>query len=264
MPSPASPPPCPPWSPPTTSSSCASVSLTGPRSFAKARPGRKTAALRATAPVIRSFPIVVCSFYLTALAVIRGPIPANVRSASGRDKGNRLRGKVRAVVLFAERRGCEANDNPSRANDSARPTTEPRMPCLPRIRSLLVFCAVPARTRNQGEHAMRRITKCLAVLGAVLTLSAASARAEQPASAEPVKLSDQDLDRVSGGDGSLLNLNAFLNITLKNIFVTVNVSNVPINAGVAVQANALGTAAQTATVQALQSVTQLQTMPGLQ
>jgi hypothetical protein len=110
---------------------------------------------------------------------------------------------------------------------------------------------------------MRRITKCLAVLGAALTLSAASARAEQPASAEPLKLSDQDLDQVSGGDGTLLDLNAFLNVTLKNIFVTVNVSNVPINAGLAVQANALGTAAQTATVQALQSVTQLQTMPGI-
>jgi len=124
--------------------------------------------------------------------------------------------------------------------------------------------ATRAESKTKGEHAMRRITKCLAVLGAVLTLSAASARAEQPASAGPVKLSDQDLDQVSGGDGSLLNLNAFLNITLKNIFVTVNVSNVPINAGLAVQANALGTAAQTATVQALQSVTQLQTMPGLQ
>jgi hypothetical protein len=110
---------------------------------------------------------------------------------------------------------------------------------------------------------MRRIAKCLAVLGAVLTLSAASARAEQPTSAGPVKLSDAALDQVSGGDGSLLDLNAFLNVTLKNIFVTVNVSNVPINAGLAVQANALGTAAQTATVQALQSVTQLQTLPGL-
>jgi predicted secreted protein len=111
---------------------------------------------------------------------------------------------------------------------------------------------------------MRRITKCLAVLGAALTLSAASARAEQPASAGPVKLSDADLDQVSGGDGSLLDLNAFLNITLKNIAVTVNVANVPINAGLAVQANALGTAAQTATVQALQSVTQLQSFPGFQ
>ena len=78
------------------------------------------------------------------------------------------------------------------------------------------------------------------------------------------KLSDADLDQVSGGDGSLLDLHAFLNITLKNIAVTVNVANVPINAGLAVQANALGTAAQTATVQALQSVTQLQSFPGFQ
>jgi hypothetical protein len=42
----------------------------------------------------------------------------------------------------------------------------------------------------------------------------------------------------------------------------VNLSNVPINAGVVVQANALGTAAQTATVQALQEVTQLQSFTG--
>jgi hypothetical protein len=106
------------------------------------------------------------------------------------------------------------------------------------------------------------IPKCLAVLGAALTLSAASARAEQPASTGPVTLSDHELDQVSGGDGSLLDLNALLNITLKNISVLVNVSNVPINAGVAIQANALGSAAQTATVQALQSVTQFQTLPG--
>jgi hypothetical protein len=111
---------------------------------------------------------------------------------------------------------------------------------------------------------MPRIAKYLAATFAVLTLTAASARAGQPASDEPVKLSDHELEEVSAGDGSLLDLNAFLNITLKNIAVTVNVSNVPINAGVAVQANALGTAAQTATVQALQSVTQLQTFPGFQ
>jgi hypothetical protein len=137
------------------------------------------------------------------------------------------------------------------------------MSCLPGNGFLLVFCAQPAREpETKEEQTMRRIAKRLAVLGAALTLSAASARAEQPASAGPQKLSDEDLDQVSGGDGSLLDLNAFLNITLKNIFVTVNVSNVPINAGLAVQANALGTAAQTATVQALQSVTQLQTFPG--
>src|SRR3954470_17159969 len=160
MPNPASPPPCPPWSPPTTSSSCASVSLTGPRSFAKARPGRKTAALRATAPVIRIFPIVVFSFYLTALAVIRGPIPATYGPLPAATRGTAPGEKVRAVVLFAEQRGCEANDNPSSANDSARATTEPRMPCLPGIRSLLVFCARPRglekqrRTCDAKDHEM--------------------------------------------------------------------------------------------------------------
>jgi hypothetical protein len=109
---------------------------------------------------------------------------------------------------------------------------------------------------------MRTIAKCLAATLAVIALPLASARAEQPAQSGPVKLSDHELEQVSAGDGALLDLNAFLNITLKNIAVTVNVSNVPINAGIAVQANALGTAAQTATVQALQSVTQLQTFPG--
>jgi hypothetical protein len=117
-------------------------------------------------------------------------------------------------------------------------------------------------SKRREKHAMRSITKRLAVLGAVLALPLAAARAEQPASSGPVKLSDHELEQVSAGDGSLLDLNAFLNVTLKNIAVTVNVSNVPINAGLAVQANALGTAAQTATVQALQSVTQLQTFPG--
>jgi hypothetical protein len=43
----------------------------------------------------------------------------------------------------------------------------------------------------------------------------------------------------------------------------VNVANVPLNVGAAVQLNALGSAAQTATVQALQSVTQLQTLAPL-
>lgn len=80
----------------------------------------------------------------------------------------------------------------------------------------------------------------------------------------PVKLTDADLEQVSGGDGSLLNLLANLNITLKNIAVTVNVSNVPINLGVAVQANALGQAIQSATVMAGQQVTQAQSLPTFQ
>ena len=81
--------------------------------------------------------------------------------------------------------------------------------------------------------------------------------------AEPVKLADSELEQVTGGDGSLLNVPANINIILKDISVVVNVSNVPINAGVAVQANLLGSAAQTASVTALQSVTQLQTLAPL-
>jgi len=109
---------------------------------------------------------------------------------------------------------------------------------------------------------MPGIASYLAALGAALLLPLAAARAEQPAVGEPARLSDHELEEVSAGDGSLLDLNVFLNVMLKNISVIVNVSNVPINAGVAVQANALGSAEQTATVSALQSVTQLQTFPG--
>jgi hypothetical protein len=93
-----------------------------------------------------------------------------------------------------------------------------------------------------------------------LGLCATPVLAAQPP-AGPVKLSDADLEQVSAGDGSLLNLLANLNITLKNIAVTVNVSNVPINLGAAVQVNALGQAIQSATVMAGQQVTQAQTLP---
>jgi len=111
---------------------------------------------------------------------------------------------------------------------------------------------------------MTSIGKYLAAVGAALiAIPAAASAAERPASEEPVTLADHELDQVVAGDGSLLNLPLNLNLLLKDITVTVNVSNVPINAGVALQANVLGTAAQTATVQALQSVTQLQTLPGM-
>jgi hypothetical protein len=107
---------------------------------------------------------------------------------------------------------------------------------------------------------MRRIAVIALVLGALAT----PALAADGAQAGPAKLSDAELDQVSGGDGALLNLLANLNITLKNIAVTVNVSNVPINLGVAVQANALGQAIQSATVLAGQQVTQAQTLPSFQ
>ena len=109
---------------------------------------------------------------------------------------------------------------------------------------------------------MHRMSKCFLALAAALLLPLAAARAGQPDPSGPARLSDQELEDVSAGDGSLLDLNAFVNVMLKNIAVTVNVSNVPINVGAAVQANALGSAEQTATVSALQSVTQLQTFPG--
>src|SRR5919204_4267254 len=111
---------------------------------------------------------------------------------------------------------------------------------------------------------MTRVWKFLATVGvALIAIPAAAWAAERPVSEAPVKLADHELDQVVAGDGSLLDLPLNLNLTLKNINVTVNVSNVPINAGVALQANVLGTAAQTATVQALQSVTQIQYLPGL-
>jgi hypothetical protein len=107
---------------------------------------------------------------------------------------------------------------------------------------------------------MTHVIRYLAAVGAVLTLAGSPALALAQAS-EPVTLSDHELDQVAAGEGSLLDLNLKLNVLLKNIAVTVNVSNVPINAAVVVQANALGSAAQTATVQALQEVTQVQQFP---
>jgi hypothetical protein len=110
---------------------------------------------------------------------------------------------------------------------------------------------------------MIHLVRYLAAGGAALMLTVSPALAAEQAatSSEPVELTDHELDQVAAGDGSLLDLNLFVNVMLKNIAVTFNVSNVPINAGVAVQANALGTAAQTATVQALQEVTQVQSLP---
>ena len=103
--------------------------------------------------------------------------------------------------------------------------------------------------------------KRIAVVAIMLGLCATPVLAAEQSSGGPVKLSDADLEQVSAGDGSLLNLLANLNITLKNIAVTVNVSNVPINLGAAVQVNALGQAIQQATVMAGQQVTQAQTLP---
>jgi hypothetical protein len=108
-----------------------------------------------------------------------------------------------------------------------------------------------------------KLMKFPAVALAAVVLFPALAMAGESSKAEPVKLDDAALEQVSGGDGSLLNLPANINIILKDISVVVNVSNVPINAGVAAQVNLLGSAEQTASVTALQSVTQLQTIAPL-
>src|ERR671934_2073410 len=103
---------------------------------------------------------------------------------------------------------------------------------------------------------MKRIAKmalALAVIGTPVL-----AAEQSPDASAPVKLADNELDQVTGGDGSLLNMPMNVNILLKDITVTVNVSNVPINAAVAIQANALGQAIQNATVTAGQQVTQAQ------
>ncbi len=110
------------------------------------------------------------------------------------------------------------------------------------------------------HEAMKSLAAALAALVVFPAVAMAKGNAD---TAAPVKLEDAQLDQVSGGDGTLLNLPANINVILKDISVVVNVSNVPINAGAAVQVNALGSAAQTATVQALQSVTQLQTLAPL-
>ena len=106
---------------------------------------------------------------------------------------------------------------------------------------------------------MRCIGRLVAI-AAALTASATPVLAAgiDHNQAEPAKLSDNQLDQVKGGDGSLLNVPINLNVMLQNIAVTVNVSNVPINAAVAVQANALGQSIQNATVLAGQQVTQAQ------
>jgi biotin carboxyl carrier protein len=103
--------------------------------------------------------------------------------------------------------------------------------------------------------AMMMMTVALPLAGAV------PARAAEPAaSPEPVTLADDQLDQVTAGAGSLLDLNLNVAVLLKNIDVAVNISNVPVNAGVAVQANVLGEAIQNATVVVGQQVTQGQSL----
>jgi hypothetical protein len=107
---------------------------------------------------------------------------------------------------------------------------------------------------------MKRILSAVAAM--VVALSGGRAAAsDQPGAAEPVKLADGDLDQVTAGAGSLLPLNLDVNVLLQDISVNVNLSNVPVNAAVALQANVLGQAIQNATVIAGQHVTQAQMLP---
>lgn len=104
--------------------------------------------------------------------------------------------------------------------------------------------------------------RMIAAIAAALGLGAAPVlAAETQNPGQPVQLTDGQLDQVTAGDGSLLNLPLNLNVLLQDITVTLNVSNVPINAAVAVQANAIGQAIQNATVIAGQQVTQAQSLP---
>ncbi|MFL5298965.1 MAG: hypothetical protein ACJ79R_01315, partial [Anaeromyxobacteraceae bacterium] len=96
------------------------------------------------------------------------------------------------------------------------------------------------------------------VAASALSLSATPALAapSNEPSTEPVKLTDTELDQVTAGE-ALLDVNAPINVLLKNINVAVDIQNVPVNAGLVLQLNALGTAMQSASVTAFQSVTQL-------
>ena len=99
--------------------------------------------------------------------------------------------------------------------------------------------------------------KTLAAMVAALGLSATPVWAAQPpAPAEPVKLADSELDQVTAGE-SLLDLMAPINVTLQDITVSLEVSNVPVNLGAAVQVSAIGQAIQNTQVLAYQQVTQL-------
>jgi hypothetical protein len=81
--------------------------------------------------------------------------------------------------------------------------------------------------------------------------------------AEPVTLTDHELDQVTAGDGSLLELDLDVDVTVNDVTVLVNLSNVPVNLGAAVQVNALGQAIQQSSITAFQEVTQMQVLGGL-
>ena len=97
----------------------------------------------------------------------------------------------------------------------------------------------------------------LAALAAALSLGAAPVWAA-PAHRAPAPhvLTDAQLDEVTAGE-SLLDVFAPITVTLDNLSVSLEIANVPVNAGAAVQVNAIGQAIQNVQVQALQQVTQV-------
>lgn len=88
--------------------------------------------------------------------------------------------------------------------------------------------------------------------GAALLLAAAPAFANE---SEPVKLTNHELDQVTAGDG-WADINATIDVMLRDIDLTVNANNIPVNAALAVQANLVGSAIQGAQVTAIQQVEQ--------
>ena len=100
------------------------------------------------------------------------------------------------------------------------------------------------------------LKKYLAATAAAVGLLAVPVLAAPAPASESVPLTDAQLDEVTAGD-SLLDVFVPITVTLQDISVSLDINNVPVNVGAAVQLNALGTAAQTASVTAFQSVTQL-------
>jgi hypothetical protein len=91
-----------------------------------------------------------------------------------------------------------------------------------------------------------KVSRYGAVVAAASLLTTAPAwAAQEPASAgAPVTLSDAQLDEVVAGE-SLVNLDLNIGVLIQPISVNVNVA-IPVDVGVIVQANVLGTAMQTA------------------
>jgi hypothetical protein len=93
----------------------------------------------------------------------------------------------------------------------------------------------------------------LAAMLAAFTLSVSPAWAADG----PEKLTDSELDQVTAGEGALLDVFVPISVSLQDIDVTVQIANVPVNLGAAVQVNAIGQAIQNAQVLSYQQVQQL-------